>query len=84
MACALALERGANPQKLKLSVTGAFADLRKKVNEDKDTCFLWEHFTSKPFVDSGVRLAACNIIFKAVLTRRFVKLVKSQRRGRAS
>lgn len=70
MACVLALERGANPHTLSLSETGAFADLRRKVNEDPTACFLWEHFTSKPFVDSGVRGARpCACITQAGTAR---------------
>jgi hypothetical protein len=30
-------------------------DLRDGVNGGKSDAFLWEHFTTKPFVDSGVR-----------------------------
>lgn len=54
MACALALERGWHPQKeLSFEVVGAFQELRNSINDGSTDAFLWEHFTTKPFVDSG-------------------------------
>jgi len=35
-------------------------DLRDGVNSGKSSAFLWEYFTTKPYVDSGVRPSRCS------------------------
>jgi hypothetical protein len=66
MAIVLANQQGWHPQNdLQFKVIGPFAgdedqgeyslilDLRSSVNTGQAAAFMWEHFTTKPFVDSG-------------------------------
>lgn len=54
MACVLALQRGWNPTTdLTFYVAGDFASLRRAVNSGDADAFMWEHFMTKPFWDSG-------------------------------
>lgn len=54
MTCVMAGERGWHPQNdVDFKVVGSFQDLRNSVNSQETAAFLWEHFTTQPFVDSG-------------------------------
>jgi hypothetical protein len=52
---------GWHPQTdINLNVIGAFPELRQCVNDGTCDVFLWEYFTTKPFVDNGVCLLLDN------------------------
>lgn len=53
MTCVLASQRGWAQSDVKYVVLGSFADLRAGVNAGTAAAFMWEHFTTKPFNDSG-------------------------------
>jgi len=57
MAGVLATSRGWSQEDISFKVTGPFNELRASVNNGDTAAFMWEYFTTKPFVDSGeVRL----------------------------
>eukprot|EP00052_Salpingoeca_macrocollata_P014618 m.115173 g.115173 ORF g.115173 m.115173 type:complete len:659 (-) comp19381_c0_seq4:28-2004(-) len=53
MALVLATQRGWTEQPPQFKVVGNFQQLRDSVNSGDTDCFMWEHFTTKPFHDSG-------------------------------
>lgn len=53
MSCVLASQRGWAQSDLEYVVEGNFESLRRSVNEGRTAAFMWEHFTSKPYYDSG-------------------------------
>lgn len=53
MAGVLAAKQGWKQDDLSYSVIGHFSDLRASVNDGQAAAFMWEYFTTKPFVDSG-------------------------------
>ena len=53
MTCVLASQRGWAQSDIKYVVQGSFEQLRAGVNSGETAAFMWEHFTTKPFYDSG-------------------------------
>jgi len=53
MAGVLASANGWEQSDVSYKVVGPFKDLRDSVNSGDTAAFLWEYFTTKPFVDSG-------------------------------
>ncbi|RSH92253.1 hypothetical protein EHS25_008668 [Saitozyma podzolica] len=54
MASVLSLQQGwKEDEQPKFKINGQFKPLRDSVNSGETSCFLWEWFTTKPYVDSG-------------------------------
>jgi sulfonate transport system substrate-binding protein len=51
MSCVLASQRGWQQSDLSYSVQNNFENLRKSVNSEENSAFMWEYFMSKPYYD---------------------------------
>jgi len=54
MAGVLASKNGWKKNDVGYTLVGPFTDLRSSVNDGQAAAFMWEYFTTKPFVDAGV------------------------------
>lgn len=53
MAYVMALQEGWNPEKLQFKINNDIRGLINSVNDGTTSAFMWEWFTTKPFVDAG-------------------------------